>query len=270
VSACLTDTFRSQRFTRSQRLSPTRTLRVCFTPHPPLGLRSSEPSSTRVSRSTSRCPLLSCRWYQHLAKVFSTKRPRLPRRSPCQPAVSARIPRCLPATQPQSNIISDLGEQARLHRRERPNQCQAWLLSCHSDHDLHHRPARMLRFRRAWAPTSEPYSDRASVPCLWFLASHKADALLTFPSPRLPSTTVGLAPSPLGLPPVPLGFRPPRSFSAPQGINPTVPGRDYVSPLRLLEVFHLVQLVHIPQTPPVARLRPPVASPASRIHPNGP
>lgn len=268
--ACLTNTLRSQRFSRSQRLSPTVTLRLCFTPHPPLGFRSSELSSTRVSRSTSRCPLLSCRWYQHLAKVFSTKRPRLPRRLPLRLAATARIPRCHPATQLQLNIIDDLGEQARLLHRERPNQNQAWLLSNHSGHDLHHKTARMLRFRRAWAPTSEPCSDRASVPCHRFLAGYKADALLTFPSPRLPHTSVGLAPSPQVLPPRPLGFRPPRPFSALQGVDPTVLGRDYVSLLCLPEVFHLVQLVHIPQAQPVAQPRPPEASPASRLHFNDP
>lgn len=145
--ACLTNTFRSQRFSRSQRLSPTETLRLCFTPHPPLGFRSSELSSTRVSRSTSRCPLLSCRFFQHLAKVFSTKRPQLPRRLPLRFAMSARIPCRLPATQPRFNIIDVLGEQARLLHRERPNRSQVWLLSCNSGHDLHHKTARMLRFR---------------------------------------------------------------------------------------------------------------------------
>lgn len=145
--ACLTNTLRSQRFSRPQRLSPTGTLRLCFAPHPPLGFWSSEPSSAQVSRSTSRCPLLSCRWYQHLAKVFSTKRPQLSRLIPCRLTASVRIPRCHPATQPRFNIIDDLGEQARLLHRERPNQSQVWLLSNHSGHDLHHKTARMLRFR---------------------------------------------------------------------------------------------------------------------------
>jgi hypothetical protein len=37
VSGCLPNTVRSQRFSRSQRVSPTLTLRLCFTPLPPLG-----------------------------------------------------------------------------------------------------------------------------------------------------------------------------------------------------------------------------------------
>lgn len=56
VPVCLPDTFRSQRFSRSQRLAPTWALWLCFTPHPPLGFRPSELSSTRTSRSISRCP----------------------------------------------------------------------------------------------------------------------------------------------------------------------------------------------------------------------
>lgn len=61
ASVCLPDTIRSRRFSRPQRFAPTRTLRLCFTPLPPLGFRSSELFSTPASRDTSRCPLLSCR-----------------------------------------------------------------------------------------------------------------------------------------------------------------------------------------------------------------
>lgn len=56
ASVCLSDTVRSQRFSRSQRFAPTCALWLCFAPHPPLGFRPSELSSTRTSRSISRCP----------------------------------------------------------------------------------------------------------------------------------------------------------------------------------------------------------------------
>jgi len=42
VSACLTDTFRSQSFSLSQRFDPARTSWLCFAPHPSRGFRSSE------------------------------------------------------------------------------------------------------------------------------------------------------------------------------------------------------------------------------------
>jgi len=42
VQCCLGCTVRSQGFAPSQRFSPTRTLWLCFTPHPSLGFRSSE------------------------------------------------------------------------------------------------------------------------------------------------------------------------------------------------------------------------------------
>lgn len=43
LQRCLGCTVRSRGFSPSQRLSPTRALRLCFTPHPPIGFRSSEP-----------------------------------------------------------------------------------------------------------------------------------------------------------------------------------------------------------------------------------
>jgi hypothetical protein len=62
VSVCLSDTIRSQRFSRSQRFEPARASWLCFTPHPPLGFRDGLQS---LSHSTSRCasrrPLPSCR-----------------------------------------------------------------------------------------------------------------------------------------------------------------------------------------------------------------
>lgn len=42
TSVCLTAAIRSQSFSLSQRFNPTRTLRLCFAPHPPLGFGSSE------------------------------------------------------------------------------------------------------------------------------------------------------------------------------------------------------------------------------------
>lgn len=59
VPVYLTGTLRSQRFSRSQRFFPTRALWLCFTPHPPLGFRSSELSSIRsaVSPLGDRCSL---------------------------------------------------------------------------------------------------------------------------------------------------------------------------------------------------------------------
>lgn len=124
--AYLTNTVRSQRFSRSQRFTPTRTLRLCFAPHPPLGFRSSKLSSAQVSRSISRCPLLSCRWTSTRPKVISTKRPYLPHRLPVRLVLAARIPCRYPATSLSSNIISVLGEQARLLHRERSYPNQAW------------------------------------------------------------------------------------------------------------------------------------------------
>lgn len=94
--AYLTNTVRSQRFSRSQRFTPTRTLRLCFAPHPPLGFRSSELSSARVSRSISRCPLLSCRWTSTRPKLF---RPSALTFHTAVPSVSSWLPESLAATQ---------------------------------------------------------------------------------------------------------------------------------------------------------------------------
>jgi hypothetical protein len=60
VSVYRADTFRSQGFSPSQRFCPAWTLWLCFTPHPPVGFRSSE-LILYASSSISRCSLLSCR-----------------------------------------------------------------------------------------------------------------------------------------------------------------------------------------------------------------
>lgn len=44
---CLANALRSQSFSLSQRFAPTRALRLCFTPHPPIGFGPSELCSTR-------------------------------------------------------------------------------------------------------------------------------------------------------------------------------------------------------------------------------
>jgi len=53
VQRCLGRTVRSQGFSPSQRFSPTRASWLCFTPHPPIGFRSSEPFPHRQPRYLS-------------------------------------------------------------------------------------------------------------------------------------------------------------------------------------------------------------------------
>ncbi len=58
----LTSTIRSQGSSPSQRFDPARGSWVCFAPHPSIGFLDLQSFSRSTSRSTSRCPLLSCRW----------------------------------------------------------------------------------------------------------------------------------------------------------------------------------------------------------------
>jgi len=60
VSVYLSDTFRSQSFSLSQRFHPSESLRLCFKPHPPLGF-DLQSFSRPVSRHPSRGRVLSCR-----------------------------------------------------------------------------------------------------------------------------------------------------------------------------------------------------------------
>jgi len=61
VSVCLTDTFRSQGFSPSQRLDPAQASWLCFTPHPPLGHPAFRAFLRVSSLRTSRYGLLSRR-----------------------------------------------------------------------------------------------------------------------------------------------------------------------------------------------------------------
>jgi hypothetical protein len=60
VSACLTDTFRSQGFSPSQRFEPHAPLRLCFTPHPLIGFVTFRAFPTGASGCTLRYTILSC------------------------------------------------------------------------------------------------------------------------------------------------------------------------------------------------------------------
>jgi hypothetical protein len=107
----LTDTFRSQGFSPSQRFHPARASWLCFTPHPPLGFRSSElfplGQPWRLSASSALLPFrLAPAVASDLVSTFTPapagsvsglpRRPRPPL-APCAPGLPSASSRRPPA-----------------------------------------------------------------------------------------------------------------------------------------------------------------------------
>jgi hypothetical protein len=101
--------------------------------------------------------------------------------------------------------------------------------------------ALLQRSVRTLCPVFSRLQDRCS-PDLPPLRGHPAQPLRLSPLPSGASSRTGPLLSSLRCP-----------FSALQGLDPVLPGKDYVSPPCLHEVFHLIQLAHQPQAPPVSQ-----------------
>jgi len=113
---CLTSTIRSQGFSPSQRLFPTRASWLCFTPHPPIGFRPSKPfplnQPFRLSTVVTLMPLTS-HWTSW--ETRSVQRPLFLSSSSCPSTRQVQIHKFARATLNNDTGINCFSQDNRSH-----------------------------------------------------------------------------------------------------------------------------------------------------------